>query len=146
MSKDTDEVAFKAWTGLWRAQGRILSAVERDLKAAGLPPLAWYDVLIELERAGEAGLRPFELEHALLLPQYGLSRLLDRIEKKGYLERRPCAEDRRGLNIVITPDGKALRQRMWPVYAGAIRENLSDRLSADKLETLRHLLSQVLTD
>ena len=52
---------------------RAIEAVEARLKAADLPPLGWYDVLLELEKAGEAGLRPFELQARLLLPQYGVS-------------------------------------------------------------------------
>ncbi|NNF77083.1 MAG: MarR family transcriptional regulator [Rhizobiales bacterium] len=144
MSKEAGEKAFSAWTGLWRAQGRILGAVEGALKDAGLPPLSWYDVLIELERAGEDGLRPFELERAILLPQYGLSRLLDRIERDGYLQRRPCPEDRRGLNIVITAEGKALRKRMWPVYGAAIKDKLENKLSDAELEALGGLLGKLL--
>ena len=45
----------------------------------GHPPLAWYDALLEIEKAGPDGLRPFELRKLLLLPQYGTSRLLDRM-------------------------------------------------------------------
>jgi len=144
MSKEAGEKAFSAWARLWRAQGRILGAVEGALKEAGLPPLSWYDVLIELERAGDEGLRPFELERAILLPQYGLSRLLDRIEREGYLQRRPCPDDRRGLNIMITTEGRALRKRMWPIYGKAIKNNLEDKLSAAELEALDRLLGQIL--
>ena len=144
MSIEANELAFAAWTGLWRAQGRILSAVEHELKKEGLAPLAWYDVLLELERAGDGGLRPFELERALLLPQYGLSRLLDRIEREGHIMRRPCPDDRRGQIILITPQGRDLRKRMWPVYARAIRESLTDKLSEEQLESLRDVLGDIL--
>ncbi len=144
MNTEAGEKAFTAWAGLWRAQGRILGAVESALKAAGLPPLTWYDVLIELERAGDEGLRPFELERAILLPQYGLSRLLDRIEGDGYLQRLPCPDDRRGLNIVITSEGRALRKRMWPVYGKAIKDNLEDKLSDAELAELDGLLGKLL--
>lgn len=144
MNTQAGESAFSAWARLWRAQGRILDAVETALKSTGLPPLSWYDVLIELDRAGDEGLRPFELERALLLPQYGLSRLLDRIERAGYLQRRPCPNDRRGLIIVITEEGRQLRARMWPVYAGALKDKLEDRLSASDLEALDRLLGLIL--
>lgn len=143
MSTQAGETAFSAWAGLWRAQGRILSAIEGALKEAGLPPLSWYDVLIELEREGDAGLRPVELERAILLPQYGLSRLLDRIERDGYVQRRPCPDDRRGQNIVITPEGRALRKRMWPIYGAVIKDALEDKLSAAELAELDRLLGQI---
>src|SRR5215472_11241880 len=81
------EVAVRAWARLTRAQHQALTAVEQALSAAKLPPLAWYDVPLELERAG-GSLRPFELEREMLLAQYNLSRLIDRMEKAGYVERR----------------------------------------------------------
>lgn len=71
----------RAWVGLMRAQRVVLAAIEHDLKAAGLPPLGWYDVLLELVRTKEGKLRPFEIEERTLLAQHNLSRLLDRMEK-----------------------------------------------------------------
>ena len=50
-----------------RASNGVIAAVAADGKAAGFPPLEWYDVLWELERDPEGGLRPFELEGRLLL-------------------------------------------------------------------------------
>ena len=81
MSDQLSESTEEAWTHLVRAHHAVLSGVERALKRDGYPPLAWYDCLLELDRAGDGGLRPLELEKRLLLPQYGLSRLLKRIEE-----------------------------------------------------------------
>ena len=64
-----------------KAQQIALASVEQSLRSAELPQLVWYDALLELERAGKQGLRPFELERQMLLAQYNLSRLIDRIEK-----------------------------------------------------------------
>ncbi|MHA1546375.1 MAG: MarR family transcriptional regulator, partial [Alphaproteobacteria bacterium] len=74
----------RAWTAMVRAQQTVLGAVEADLSKAGFPPLGWYDVLLELRRAGQ-GMRPVELEKTLLIAQYNLSRLVARLEKAGYL-------------------------------------------------------------
>ncbi len=82
------DAVIRAWARLIRAQQAALAAVEAELKAAGFPPLAWYDALLELSRVDGAGLRPFALEQQLLLAQYNLSRLLDRLEKAGYVERQ----------------------------------------------------------
>jgi DNA-binding MarR family transcriptional regulator len=96
------------------------------------------------ERAGENGLRPFELEREMLLAQYNLSRLVDRIEKAGYLERRACDDDGRGQVIVITTAGKHIRRRMWPVYAAAIQRALGDHLSEKQAEVLDALLGTLI--
>jgi DNA-binding MarR family transcriptional regulator len=104
-----------AWARLLKAERLSLARVEAALKQAGLPPLAWYDVLLELERASETGLRPYELERALLLAQYNLSRLLDRIEREGLIERAPSPQDGRGHVLHLSARGRSMRNAMWPV-------------------------------
>ena len=137
------DAVVRAWVRLVRAQHTVLSAVEADLKFAGFPPLGWYDVLLELSREKGHGLRPFELEGRLLLAQYNLSRLLDRLEAAGYLERRPCAEDGRGHVVAITDPGRQLMKRMWPVYRRAIAKHFASRLSIDDIDQLLRILSKV---
>ena len=133
----------RAWTRLIRAQQAALSAVEADLKTAGFPALAWYDVLLELSRAKGGGLRPFALEQELLLAQYNLSRLLDRLEQAGYVERLACAEDGRGQIVAITASGRALVKRMWPTYRAAIARHVGAKLSEDEAARLAALLGKL---
>jgi DNA-binding MarR family transcriptional regulator len=144
MTTKPSETVVRVWARLMKAQQRALSAIEADLKAAALPPLAWYDVLLELERAGDDGLRPFELQRAMLLAQYNLSRLIDRIERAGYVERRACAKDGRGQQISITGRGKAMRRKMWPIYAQAIQSAVGEHLSGPQTEALDVLLGRLI--
>jgi len=137
------DAVVRAWARLAQAQQIALTTIEGALKAAKLPPLAWYDALLELERAGDRGLRPGELQSEMLLAQYNLSRLIDRIEHAGYVERRPCDDDGRGQVIVITSAGRDLRRRMWAVYGPAIQRALGDRLSPRQAETLDALLGKL---
>lgn len=129
-----------AWTGLIRAQRVALQRVEQRLKQAGLPPLGWYDVLWELERAGACGLRPFALERTLLLAQPNLSRLLDRLEQAGLVERRRCDSDGRGQFVAITAAGRQMRRRAWQVYRVAIGEAVGTHLAEAEAATLARLL------
>jgi DNA-binding MarR family transcriptional regulator len=143
MTDTPSKTVIRAWARLMKAQQLALASIERALKEAGLPPLAWYDVLLEVERAGQNGLRPFELEQAMLLAQYNLSRLIDRIERSGYVERIACEEDGRGQFIAITEKGTAIRRKMWPIYARAIEAAVGQYLStrqADALDSLLGLL------
>lgn len=144
MTSKPSETIVRIWARLTKAQQRALVVIEGDLKAAGLPPLAWYDALLELERSGDGGLRPFELQRAMLLEQYNLSRLIDRIEQAGYVERRACAEDGRGQQIAITDRGKAIRRKMWPVYARAIQSAVGGHLSGAQAEALDVLLGRLI--
>jgi DNA-binding MarR family transcriptional regulator len=144
MTSKPSETVVRVWARLAKGQQRALASIEGDLKAAGLPPLAWYDVLLELERTGDDGLRPFELQRAMLLEQYNLSRLIDRIEQAGYVERRACAEDGRGQLVAITDRGKTIRRKMWPVYARAIQSAIGEHLSGAQAETLDALLGRLI--
>ena len=137
------DTVVRAWARLVKAQQIAVAFIESALKAAKLPPLAWYDALLELEAAGDRGLRPGELQREMLLAQYNLSRLIDRIERAGYVERRPCDDDGRGQVIVITAAGRDIRRRMWAVYGPAIQRALGDRLSPKQAETLDALLGKL---
>jgi DNA-binding MarR family transcriptional regulator len=145
MVEKPSDTVIRAWARLMTAQRLALAAVERALKAADLPPLAWYDVLLEVERAGDKGVRPHDLERALLLAQYNLSRLIDRMERAGYVERRACEDDGRGQLIAITNAGRAIRRTMWPVYAQAIEQAVGRHLSDEEAGALGELLGKLAT-
>ena len=133
--------AARAWVQLIRAHRSALCAVERALRSAELPPLEWYDVLLELERGGP--LRPRDLQDRLLLAQYNLSRLLDRMESDGMVGRERCSEDARCIWVKATRAGLAFRKRMWPVYADAIRTAVESRLTGTQAGQLADLLGKL---
>ncbi|WP_217569273.1 MarR family winged helix-turn-helix transcriptional regulator [Mesorhizobium sp. GbtcB19] len=135
--------AVAAWARLMRVSRQLVEKTEDALKAGGLPPLAWYDVLHELAEAGEGGLRPFELIDRVLLAQYGVSRLLARLEAEGLVEKLPVSDDGRGQTVRITPGGRDMRRRIWAVYGASIAELMGDRLSAEELKTLATLLARL---
>jgi DNA-binding MarR family transcriptional regulator len=135
MKRKPSTEATDVWIRLMRVQGRVLGAVEQDLKKAGFPPLAWYDALLELSRAPAGELRPVELEKQMLLPQYSTSRLIDRLVEEGLAVRRECKMDKRGLFVEITDAGRDLQKRMWASYSAAIERHIGSKLSdADALK------------
>jgi DNA-binding MarR family transcriptional regulator len=144
MSRKPSEAATRAWTRLMRAQQAVLGAIERDLKAEGLPPLAWYDVLLELARAPQGRLRPFEIERETLLAQYNLSRLLDRLTREGLVAREAHEADGRGQWVAITPAGRALQARMWKVYARSIEQHVGAKLDERAATALADLLGRLI--
>ena len=73
-----DETTVDVWVNLVKAHRGAFAGVEMTLKAADCPPLEWYDALLELRRAPE-GLRLQALEARMLLAQYNVSRLADRL-------------------------------------------------------------------
>lgn len=144
MTPDPDTITTRAWARLLRAQKITLAKVETALSQAKLPPLSWYDALLELERGPEDGLRPKALEEELLLPQYGLSRLLDRLEKAGYVERRAVPGDGRAQRVLITDAGRDIRRKTWPVYSAAIQRVIGTPLNDEERTVLAILLGKLI--
>ncbi|MBY5364661.1 MarR family transcriptional regulator [Rhizobium leguminosarum] len=143
-SSKPSEAVTTAWTSIMRARERLLAAIEADLKAAGMPPLAWYDVLWELARSQDGKLRPYEIEARTLLAQYNLSRLIDRLEKEGLVRREAFAEDGRGRWVVITDAGRKLRERIWTVYARSIETHIGCKLAENEAKAIAGLLDRFL--
>ncbi|MGE8688734.1 MAG: MarR family winged helix-turn-helix transcriptional regulator [Achromobacter sp.] len=111
-----------AWSLFLTAHALVAEEIERRLSAADLPPLAWYDALWALERAPQGAARMFEIAERMVIARYNLTRLMDRLEADGLVERYRSDEDRRATYARLTPKGRALRREMWKVYEPAIDE------------------------
>ena len=118
--------------------------VEDDLKRAGFPPLVWYDVLWELDRTADGRLQQSAVQSRVLLAQYNLCRLVDRLEREGLLARNPCPFDGRSNVLAITEKGRKLRSAMWPTYAAAIETHLGARLTPEEARQLAAILGKLL--
>ncbi|MGE3066039.1 MAG: MarR family winged helix-turn-helix transcriptional regulator [Hyphomicrobiaceae bacterium] len=143
MTAKPTRAAVMAWTRLMRSEQAVRGRVEDDLKRAGLPPLAWYDVLLELDTAPEGWLRQSDVQSRTLFTQYNLCRLVDRLEREKLVERRQCTRDGRNNVLVITDKGRALRARMWPAYGSAIQAHVGSRITAPEAEVLAGLLDKL---
>lgn len=144
---DTPSPATTAvWTRLIRASAAVQQIVETALDKRGLPPLSSYDTLWEIEKAGSDGIRPFVLRTRLLLPQYDLSRKIERLLKAGYVERQAFDGDGRGQILRLTDEGRRVRAEMWPVYAAALKEAVDSRMTETEALTLARLLGQLIQD
>jgi DNA-binding MarR family transcriptional regulator len=117
---ELDDETLTTWRAFLNAHARVTRAISRDLAAAGLPDLSWYDVLWALYRRP---LRVKELAEAVVLSPTAMSRFVDRVEKAGYVHRTPDPDDRRALQITITDEGRDLLRRMWPIYSRGIEEH-----------------------
>lgn len=134
---------LSAWMRLVRTEQSMLTRVEEDLKKAGFPPLEWYDVLLELDREAAGALPQAAVQNRVLLAQYNLCRLIDRLQREGLVERKPSPDDGRSNILTITDEGRRLRRAMWPIYAEAIKSHLGSRLEGDEAETLARLLGKL---
>lgn len=134
----------QAWTRLMRAEQGLMDKIEAALKQAGLPPLAWYDVLDELDRSTAGRLPQSDVQTRLAMAQYNLCRLADRLAADGLVERTRCIMDGRKGYLAITARGREMRSTMWPVYAGAIKAHVAGRLTHEEADHLARLLGKLL--
>lgn len=125
-----------AWRGFLEAYRRVIDVLAAELETETGMPLGWYDVLVQLSEAPDRARRMQDLAGAVLLSKSGLSRLVDRMEAAGYVERRPCAEDGRGVLAALTDEGFAALRAAAPVHLRGVREHFVDRLPATDMTAL----------
>jgi DNA-binding MarR family transcriptional regulator len=136
MSPRVPEPHLSAWRAVLNAHVSTVARVEEALTGAGLPPLAWYDVLWAVRRAPGRQVRMAELADGLTLSRGGVTKLVDRLVSEGLLRRERAEDDGRGYYAVLTDGGEKMLRRMWPVYAGVLRETFVDPLSEDEASAI----------
>jgi DNA-binding MarR family transcriptional regulator len=141
VSKDNDPKSH-AWAVLLTAHATLIEKIETALAEAKLPPLAWYDVLWELEKAEGGKLRMHELARRIVLSRSNLTRLADRLENAKLIEREDTPHDRRGYHCVITRAGLAMRKKMWPVYKAEIERLFSKHITLEEARTIGEALAR----
>lgn len=141
--KKKNEKIFEAWVALIRSHQILTDAVESDLKQAGLPPLSWYDVLLEINREPDKRLRLQDIGDRILLAKNNVTRLIDRLEKEKLVIRKKCKSDGRGVFAYIEPKGKELLEKMWPVYQQSVLTHFAASLSDSEIEMLCSILQKL---
>jgi DNA-binding MarR family transcriptional regulator len=120
-----EDDALDAWRAFLTAHAHVTRAIGRELAADGLPDLSWYDLLWALYRSPGRRLRVKDLADEVVLSPTAMSRFVDRVADAGYVRREPHPDDRRALQIALTPEGEDLLRRMWPVYARGIERHFA---------------------
>jgi len=139
-SRETDRVqtSTDAWEALYRAQVTVMRRLQRQPEFAELSARE-YDVLFNLSRADEAGMRLNELNEYVLLTQSSLSRMLERLELKGLVHRWQDPQDLRGLRIKLTEQGRTMQAQIAEQFRLHVHELMSAGLDPDELLILTRL-------
>lgn len=138
-----DPTRMAAWRAFLEAHRRTTARLARELQDDEDLPLTWFDVLVQLSEAPSGSLRMQELAERVLLSQSGLTRLVDRLEAEGLVERRRCPEDGRGTLATLTRPGLARLRRAWPTHAAGVRTAFADLLTTEEAEVLARALGRV---
>ena len=133
---DKQAAALKLWVVLARAYAAVSERAARDVARHGLT-LAEFAVMEALYHKGQLLLG--EVQKKILVSSGGVTYLVDRLEQRGLVERRLCAEDRRARYAALTPDGEAFMQRIFPEHAECITE-VASALTVEQQQQVTELL------
>ncbi|MFJ5368226.1 MarR family winged helix-turn-helix transcriptional regulator, partial [Bosea sp. CER48] len=139
---DLDTGVMAVCGDLWRAADRVREGVAANLAGDDLD-LAGFDVLLTLRRQGKGQtLSPSELAQDMMISTSAMTNRLDRLQKRGLIERQADPADRRALRIVLTEAGFALADRIVVSHV-ATEERLVRTLSFEERAQLRQLLAKI---
>lgn len=131
------------WLTFLHASHAVKQQLAEDMYRVNGISIGWYDVLINLYRGEDGGLRMQDLAERVFMSNSGLTRLLDRMIEEGLVIRDTCAEDRRVFLAVLTEKGRALLEELLPQHQARIRSYLLQHLTAEEMEVMGNALQRV---
>lgn len=138
--------AVEAWIHLLRGQSAATRAVNAQLVAEHGLTINDFECLLLLARAEERRMRRVDLAEQLILTASGVTRLLDGLEKEGWVDRANCATDRRVTYAVLTDEGYGKLQEASKSHVADLRTFFEARYSSEELQQLAGLLGRLHTD
>lgn len=131
-----------AWESLFRAQVAVMRRLRRDPSFQKLA-MGEYDVLFNLSRCPTGWTRLNELNNHLLISQPSLSRMVERLEAKGLIQRRQAPEDQRGVLLALTDAGRELQREIGAAHVRLIHTLLGPVLDEGEMQQLLALTSKI---
>jgi DNA-binding MarR family transcriptional regulator len=130
------EVELAAWRGFLRTHAALVKELDGDLEAQHQLPLSSYDVLTTLADAEDGRMRMCDLADAVVLSRSGLTRLCDRLQREGLIERAQCTSDARGAYAVLTELGLERLREAQPLHRESVRRRFLEHFSREELQIL----------
>jgi len=143
MRQVLSEQALVPWIRLLRAHSALTSDLNAQLVNEHGLTINDYEVMLHLSQAEGRRMRRVDLAEKILLTASGITRLLDGLERFGYVERAECASDRRVTYAVLTDTGRAKLDEAAESHLGRLRELFVERYSDEELATLAELLARL---
>jgi len=132
----------RAWRAYLRATRLVEVALDRDLAVHGTQ-LSEYEVISMLSEAPGGRLRMSNLADMVVQSRSRITHTAARLEKRGLVRREACVDDRRGVELVLTDDGRAAIEEMARRHVDSVRANLIDILSPEEFIALGDSLRKV---
>ena len=139
VSPRREQLTVSVWLRMLKAHGLLIRETRRRVPTGMTLPQ--FDVLAQLARRRE-GMTPGTLTRELLVSPGNVTGIVERLVRKGWVERRPVPGDRRTVRLVLTPRGHAAIGRAVPRHRREVAALLAD-YSDQELRSLRALLGRL---
>lgn len=141
LADDAVEARAQGWRTLAALHARIEDSLERALRREHALSVSEYGVLDVLARQDGWHMRMTQLSNAVVLSQSATTRLVNRLEDRGLLQRYLCPTDRRGIYTEVTPAGHELLRAAIPTHDAALSGALDAAAQLPELSPLVRTLS-----
>jgi DNA-binding MarR family transcriptional regulator len=139
----TNSVEIQAFTRLVRASIAVTRELSAQLQADHGLTINAYEALLRLALAPDSRMRRVDLANSLLLTASGVTRLLDGLEREGFVGREACESDRRVTYAVLTKTGRDKLREADRTHTRQIRELMSAHYGEAQLTELAELLARL---
>jgi DNA-binding MarR family transcriptional regulator len=128
---------------LLRGHASATRAMSAQLEAEHGLTINDYEALLHLARAEGGRMRRVDLAEQILLTASGVTRLLDGLERAGWVERGSCASDRRVTYAVLTDTGRTKLREAGESHVAGVRAFFEARFNSEELDQLASLLGRL---
>lgn len=133
----------EAWRAFLLAHARVTRILDEDLRRETGLNLGWYEVLLLLAGAPGQRLRMSDLADGMILSRSAATRLVDRLERDGLVDRTVCDSDRRGMEVSLTDAGRERFLVAGRLHLRGIEEHFGAHLDPSQLEVVTEALTKV---
>jgi DNA-binding MarR family transcriptional regulator len=137
---DSEQASWRAWI---EASNTLNNQLSADLQRQHDLTLADYEILVQLSEHPDRRLRMSELAEATLASRSRLTHQVDRLVKRGWIERQECELDRRGSFAALTEEGWQAIVAAAPDHVESVRAYLVDALGPEEFAALGAACEQI---
>lgn len=143
MAKIPNDEAIQTWRLFLKAHSTLVETLDQELQAATGLPLTWFDVLVRIATVEEGRLPMNELADRVLLSKSGVTRLVDRMERAGLIERMACPTDRRVIWATLTEAGRKAFDEAAPIAYQGVQEHFTTFLTKAEVQAMKSGLAKI---
>ena len=132
-----------AWRGYLAVLRHVSASIDRQLHVEAGLPHGYYQILAMLSEAEGRTLRMSQLADVTMTSQSRISHAVRALEERGWVQRAPSAEDRRGHTATLTDAGFAALVELAPGHVAEVRRLIFDRLTPEQVTQLRQIADAI---